>query len=38
MTYGGAFRCVSCDTHMRLKKPGHLPPCPKCHKTAFFRG
>ena len=37
MTYGGAFRCVACRTKMRLKKPGHLPPCPKCHKTAFLR-
>lgn len=37
MTYGGGFRCASCDTRMKLKKPGHLPPCPKCHKTAFLR-
>ena len=37
MTYGGGFRCVHCDTRMKLKKPGHLPPCPKCHKTQFLR-
>lgn len=37
MTYGGEFRCKDCGTRMNLKRPGHLPPCPKCHKTAFRR-
>lgn len=37
MTHGGTFRCVDCETHLMLKQPGHLPPCPKCHKTAFRR-
>ena len=37
MTHGGKFRCVDCETHLTLKQPGHLPPCPKCHKTEFRR-
>jgi hypothetical protein len=37
-TDGGAFVCVACGSGMRLKKPGHLPPCPRCHKTEFRRG
>ena len=37
LTHGGTFRCVDCETHLTLKKPGHLPPCPKCHKTEFRR-
>jgi hypothetical protein len=36
-TDGGAFVCAACGTGMRLKKPGHLPPCPRCHKTEFRR-
>jgi hypothetical protein len=36
-TDGGAFSCVACGAGMRLKKPGHLPPCPRCHKTQFRR-
>ena len=35
VTHGGTFRCVACGTTLTLKAPGHLPPCPKCHKTAF---
>lgn len=37
MTHGGTFRCVACESTMTLNRPGHLPPCPKCHKTAFRR-
>lgn len=37
MTHGGTFKCIDCDTPLTMKKPGHLPPCPKCHKTAFRR-
>lgn len=36
-THGGAFTCTSCGTALTLKKPGHLPPCPKCHKMEFRR-
>jgi hypothetical protein len=38
LTFGGRFECKACGSQMQLKKPGHLPPCPKCHKTAFKRG
>ena len=37
MTHGGTFQCVDCNSSLTLKHPGHLPPCPKCHKTAFRR-
>jgi hypothetical protein len=36
-TYGGTFQCKHCGSLVHLKKPGHLPPCPKCHKTEFQR-
>ena len=36
-TYGGEFKCKNCGTVVSLEKPGHLPPCPKCHKTEFQR-
>lgn len=37
MSHGGTFICVNCEQTLTLKKPGHLPPCPKCHKTEFRR-
>lgn len=37
-THGGTFVCTDCQTKMTLKRSGHLPPCPKCHKTDFRRG
>lgn len=37
LTFGGRFECKACGSQMQLKKPGHLPPCPKCHKTSFKR-
>lgn len=37
VTRGGQFRCVECGASLNLKKPGHLPPCPKCAKTLFRR-
>lgn len=37
-THGGTFACTNCNTEMTLKRSGHLPPCPKCHKTEFRRG
>ena len=33
----GTLSCQSCDTLMHFKKTGHIPPCPKCHKTLFIR-
>jgi hypothetical protein len=37
ITHGGEFTCASCGAEIHLKKPGHLPPCPKCTKTDFRR-
>lgn len=37
MTHGGSFVCLDCGQTLTLKKPGHLPPCPKCHKQEFRR-
>ncbi|NIR99369.1 MAG: zinc ribbon-containing protein, partial [Gammaproteobacteria bacterium] len=36
-THGGSFVCMSCEAAIKMRKPGHLPPCPKCHKTEFRR-
>jgi len=37
ITHGGEFRCTSCEGKIHLKKPGRLPPCPKCRNTEFRR-
>ncbi|MBU0479939.1 MAG: zinc ribbon-containing protein [Proteobacteria bacterium] len=37
MTHGGEFVCTSCGGALNLKKPGRMPPCPKCKKTEFRR-
>jgi len=36
-THGGTFNCTACGTAVELKKPGHLPSCPECHKSEFRR-
>ena len=36
-THGGTFVCSGCGHTVSLKKPGHLRPCPKCHKKEFRR-
>lgn len=36
-THGGTFVCSGCGHVVTLKKPGHLRPCPKCHKKEFRR-
>lgn len=33
----GTLRCKACGADMDFKKPGPVPPCPKCHKTQFER-
>lgn len=33
----GTLACKACDTLVHFKKTGRIPPCPKCHKTAFVR-
>lgn len=37
MTHGGEFTCISCEGKVHLKKPGRLPPCPKCSGSEFRR-
>ena len=37
VSHGGTFICTGCEAEIHLKKPGHLPPCPKCSKTEFRR-
>lgn len=37
VTHGGEFACTSCGGEIHLKKPGRLPPCPKCAKSDFRR-
>jgi hypothetical protein len=37
VSHGGTFICAACEAEIHLKKPGHLPPCPKCSKTEFRR-
>jgi hypothetical protein len=33
----GTLACKACDSLVHFKKTGHIPPCPKCHKTIFVR-
>ena len=33
----GVFECTSCGEQIHFEKPGHVPPCPKCHGTVFKR-
>lgn len=37
VTHGGEFTCTNCAGKIHLKKPGRIPPCPKCTKTDFRR-
>lgn len=37
MAYSGVFECHACGERVTLAQPAHLPPCPKCMKTAFRR-
>ena len=37
VTHGGEFTCTNCTAKIHLKKPGRIPPCPKCTKTDFRR-
>ena len=37
VSHGGEFACTSCGAEIHLKKPGRIPPCPKCSKTEFRR-
>lgn len=33
----GTLSCDRCGEQLHFHKPGHLPPCPKCHGTSFHR-
>lgn len=37
ITGPGTLECIACEQTMNFKKTGHIPPCPKCHKTEFKR-
>jgi hypothetical protein len=37
MTHGGEFTCSVCEAKIHLKKPGRIPPCPKCSNSEFHR-
>ena len=37
MTHGGGFVCTNCRARIHLKKPGRIPPCPKCSHPEFRR-
>lgn len=33
----GTLECKSCGEHIHFHKPGHIPPCPKCHGSHYRR-
>ena len=35
ITNVGKLYCQNCDEVLHFKKPGHIPPCPKCKGTEF---
>lgn len=35
ITNVGKLYCQNCDEVLHFKKPGHIPPCPKCRGTEF---
>ncbi|MDQ7075226.1 MAG: zinc ribbon-containing protein [Gammaproteobacteria bacterium] len=37
ITSPGSLECLNCGQTMQFHKTSHIPPCPKCHKTAFHR-
>ena len=37
VTGPGTLQCTACEQTLNFKKTGHIPPCPKCHKTEFKR-
>ncbi len=37
ITGAGVLKCVSCEEELHFNAPGHIPPCPVCHKTEFQR-
>jgi len=37
ITGPGTLVCEQCGEKLHFHKPGHIPPCPKCHATRFRR-
>ena len=37
ITGPGTLICEQCGEKLHFHKPGHIPPCPKCHATQFRR-
>ena len=37
LTGPGTLVCDKCGETLQFQKPGHIPPCPKCHETSFHR-
>ncbi len=35
ITHVGVLYCQACGEALHFKKPGHIPPCPKCKGTEF---
>ena len=33
----GVLVCKACGEKLHFKKPGHIPPCPKCKKSKFLK-
>jgi len=33
----GTLACDQCGEKLHFHKPGHIPPCPKCRNTHFYR-
>ena len=31
----GILQCKKCGEILHFEKPGHVPPCPKCHATVY---
>ncbi|MDP3743338.1 MAG: hypothetical protein Q8Q76_03240 [Methylotenera sp.] len=38
VTSAGSLTCQACGQKVHLKKTGHVPPCPKCDGTLFYKG
>ncbi|MDH5386980.1 MAG: zinc ribbon-containing protein [Gammaproteobacteria bacterium] len=33
----GTFECIGCGEVIHFHKPGHMPPCPRCHDSKYRR-
>ncbi|OGT19297.1 MAG: hypothetical protein A2V90_04875 [Gammaproteobacteria bacterium RBG_16_57_12] len=33
----GVLQCSQCGEVLHFTKPGHIPPCPRCHSTIYHR-